>query len=99
MIKIGRVSSATMRDLGAYDTKDQRLNRIFEGRQVFLPRANRSKRIDQRSLPTSIERRLPGREHYDGFTMKRRGRGKRMTKRKKHKKRNTKRRKKRNTKR
>ena len=98
MIPIGRVSSATMDNLGAYESKDRRLARIFEGRRKsFLPK---TMKVNKRSLPTSLERRMPGRDQYDGFDMRmRKGRGKRRTIRRKKRTRKNKRKKKRNTRR
>ena len=79
---IERVSSATMHNLGAYESTRERLDRILRNPGFSLSRMRR--RTSKRSLPTSLERRMPGAEHYDGFNMKRRkARGKRKTQRRK----------------
>ena len=98
MPPIGRVSSATLRNLGAYDTREERLARVLERRRhSSLPKR---RTIRKMSLPTSLERRMPGAEDFDGFRMTRRqGRGRRRTMRRKKRTRNNKRKKRRNTRR
>ena len=97
MSGIERVSSATMHNLGAYESTRDRLDRIMRSPSFSLSSLRR--RSSKRSLPTSLERRMPGAEHYDGFTMRRRkARGKRKTRRNK-KTRRRRRNKKRNTRR
>ena len=79
MIPIGRVSSATLKDLGAYDTKRERIAKMFNSRGSALSLKKR-RSMEKRSLPISLERRMPGAEHYDGFSMRKRGKGRRKTK-------------------
>lgn len=77
-----RVSSATMRRLGAYDTKEERINRIKKNKPRSLsPYTRKSLKKSKKSLPTNLERKMPGPEHYDGFNMKKRG-GQKKTRRK-----------------
>ena len=73
-----RVSSGTMHNFGAYETNNQRLNRILKKRSTQSKR--KLKKIN--SLPISIERRMPGATDYDGFTMKRRKGGRKTRRRK-----------------
>lgn len=82
MIPIGRVSSATLKDLGAYDTKQERIAKMFNSRRQS---STRRRSMGKRSLPTSLERRMPGAEHYDGFSMRRKGKGRRKTKKRRRK--------------
>ena len=78
-----RVSSATMRNLGAYDSKAKRLTRIRKNKPSSLsPYKRKSNTKKKNSLPTKVERKMPGPETYDGFTMKKR-KGGRKTRRKK----------------
>ena len=92
MIPIGRVSSATLRDLGAYDTKEERIAKMFNT-HIRGQSLTKRRSIGKRSLHTSLERRMPGAEHYDGFSMRKKGKGRRKTKkhRKKHRKQMTRR--------
>lgn len=95
---IERVSSATMHNLGAYESTRERLNRILRSPSFSLSRMRR--RTSKRSLPTSLERRMPGAEHFDGFTMRRRNaRGKKRKTQRRKKTRRHKRNKRRNTRR
>ena len=74
MPAITRVRSATMHNLGAYDSKKQRFNRIPKNKLRSLsPYKRKSNKNKKNSLPTNLERKMPGPEHYDGFTMKKRG--------------------------
>jgi hypothetical protein len=95
MIPIGRVSSATLRDLGLYDTKRERIAKMFNTH--IRGQSTKRRSMGKRSLPTSLERRMPGAEHYDGFSMRKKGRGRRKTKKRRRKMTRSKRR--RNTKR
>ena len=71
---IGRVSSATMRNLGAYESKTKRQTRIRNNKPGSLsPYKRKSRKKSKNSLPTKVERKMPGPETYDGFTMKRKG--------------------------
>ena len=80
---LGRVSSATMRKFGAYDSKTKRLGRITKNKPRSLsPYKRKSRKKRKNSLPTNLERKMPGPETYDGFTMKKR-KGGRKTRRKK----------------
>ena len=78
-----RVSSPTMRNLGAYESKAKRLTRIRKNKPGSLsPYKPKLRKKNKKSLPTNLERKMPGREIYDGFTMKKR-KGGRKTRRKK----------------
>ena len=84
MSAIARVSSGTMRNFGAYDSKAKRLTRIVKNKPGSLsPYKRKSMKKNKNSLPTKLERRMPGATDYDGFTMKRRKGGRRKTRRKK----------------
>ena len=87
MPTIARVSSATMRRLGAYETKKQRIDRIKKNKPSSLsPYKRKSLKKSKNSLPTNLERKMPGREQYDGFSMKKKGgrkKARRKTRRKK----------------
>ena len=84
---LGRVSSATMSKFGAYDSKAKRLGRITKNKPRSLsPYKRKSRKKSKKSLPTNLERKMPGPEHYDGFTMRKRGgqkKARRKTRRKK----------------
>ena len=70
---LGRVSSATMRNLGGYESKAKRLTRIRKNKPGSLsPYKRKSRKKSKKSLPTNLERKMPGPETYDGFTMKKR---------------------------
>lgn len=84
MIPIGRVSSATLKDLGAYDTKQERIAKMFNSR-IRRQSSTKRRSMGKRSLPTSLERRMPGAEHYDGFSMRKKGKGGRKTKKRRRK--------------
>ena len=62
-----------MRNLGAYESKTKRLTRIRKNKPGSLsPYKRKSRKKNINSLPTKVERKMPGPETYDGFTMKRR---------------------------
>ena len=80
---LGRVSSATMSKFGAYDSKAKRLGRITKNKPRSLsPYKRKSRKKSKNSLPTNLERKMPGPEKYDGFSMEKRG-GRKKTRRKK----------------
>lgn len=87
MPTIARVSSATMEDLGAYESKKERINRLKKNKPSSLsPYKRNSNKKSKKSLPTNLERKMPGRDHYDGFSMKKKGgrkKARRKTRRKK----------------
>jgi hypothetical protein len=84
MIPIGRISSATLKDLGAYDIKRERIAKMVNTRRRKQSSTKR-RSIGKRSLPTSLERRMPGAEQYDGFSMRKKGKGMRKTKKRRNK--------------
>ena len=84
MFPFVRVSSATLKDLGAYDTKQERIAKMFNSR-IRRQSSTKRRSMGKRSLPTSLERRMPGAEQYDGFSMRKKGKGGRKTKKRRRK--------------
>tara|TARA_B100000214_G_C23488658_1_gene410567 strand:- start:68 stop:316 length:249 start_codon:yes stop_codon:yes gene_type:complete len=69
-----RVSSATMSKFGAYESKPKRLSRVRKNKPGSLsPYKRKSRKKSKNSLPTNLERKMPGPEKYDGFSMEKRG--------------------------
>ena len=63
MPTIARVSSATMRRLGAYESKANRLKRFAKNNPMSLsPYKAKSRKNSKNSLPIKLERKMPGRE-------------------------------------